>query len=71
MLSFDPTSTSGEAIASLFRAWCELRGDDPDGDINGGDLVDAVAQEFVALGLDVDGPAGQVDVPVGHAVTGD
>ncbi|MFI8265341.1 hypothetical protein [Streptomyces sp. NPDC085665] len=68
MLTFDPTTTSGEALADLFRAWCELRGDDPDGDVNGGDMVDAVADAFEALGLDVGGPASQVDMPAGQGV---
>ncbi|WP_329317231.1 hypothetical protein OG723_44480 (plasmid) [Streptomyces sp. NBC_01278] len=68
MLTFDPTTTSGEALADLFRAWCELRGDDPDGDVNGGDMVDAVADAFLALGLDIGGSASQVDMPAGHSV---
>lgn len=73
MLGFDPTTTSGKALTSLFRTWCALRGDDdPEGDINGGDLVEAVAEHFEALGLDVDGPASQVDAPAGRdAATGD
>ncbi|MFF4248976.1 hypothetical protein ACFYY2_31545 [Streptomyces sp. NPDC001822] len=72
MLGFDPTTTSGEELASLFRTWCALRGDDPEGDINGGDLVEAVGQHFEALGLDVGGPASQVDAPAGRdAATGD
>ncbi|MFB8026895.1 MULTISPECIES: hypothetical protein [unclassified Streptomyces] len=72
MLGFDPTTSSGKALVSLFRTWCALRGDDPEGGVNGGDLVEAVAERFEALGLDVGGPASQVDDPAGRdAATGD
>ncbi|MFE7759635.1 hypothetical protein [Streptomyces sp. NPDC057429] len=66
MLTFDPTTTSGTALASLFRVWCSLRGTDPQGEVNGGDLTQAVAEHFEALGLDVGGPASQVDAPAGR-----
>ncbi|MGW7196168.1 hypothetical protein [Streptomyces chryseus] len=68
MLTFDPTTTSGNALASLFRTWCELRGADPDGDVNGGDMVDELSTQFEALGLDVGGPVSQVAMPSGHQV---
>lgn len=69
MRTFDPTiSTSGRALADLFRTWCRLRGDDPDGEVNGGDLVTAVGEMFEGLGLDVGGPASQVEVAAGQHV---
>lgn len=68
MLKFDPTTTSGNALASLFRTWCELRGDDPEAEVDGGDLVTAVAEMFQDLDLDVGGPASQVDQAAGHSV---
>ncbi|MEU4266210.1 hypothetical protein ACYCCF_30150 [Streptomyces argenteolus] len=63
MLTFDPTTTSGSALASLFRVWCSLRGTDPEGEVDGADMTQAVAEHFEALGLDVGGPADQVDAP--------
>ncbi|MFD6967373.1 hypothetical protein [Streptomyces sp. NPDC059949] len=68
MLSFDPTTTSGEALANLFYTWCELRGSDPEAEVDGGDLVEAVKDMFTDLGLDVAGPDSQVDMPVDHKV---
>lgn len=63
MPRFDPSTTSGNALASLFRVWCPLRGDDPDGEVDGCDMTQAIAEHFEALGLDVGGPAAQVDGP--------
>ncbi|MGY4967085.1 hypothetical protein ACWDEE_40260, partial [Streptomyces sp. 900105245] len=63
MLAFDPSTTSGQALADLFRTWCELRGPDPDGEVSGGDLTEAVSAMFSGLGLDVGGPESQVDMP--------
>lgn len=57
-------TASDRALADLFRRWCALRGDDPDGDVNGGDLVEAVTEMFASLGLDVQGPSSQVDSPI-------
>ncbi|WP_197371132.1 hypothetical protein, partial [Streptomyces clavuligerus] len=64
MLTFDPSTAS----AKLFHTWCELRGPDPEGEVRGGDLVEAVAAMFGAIGLDVGGPESQVDVPADHRV---
>ncbi|MFE1289701.1 hypothetical protein [Streptomyces sp. NPDC058751] len=69
MRTFDPTiSTSGRALADLFRTWCHLRGDDTDGEVDGGDLVKAVGEMFEGLGLNTGGPASQVDVTAGQHV---
>ncbi|MBT1188676.1 hypothetical protein HET69_33020 [Streptomyces sp. CJ_13] len=68
MPSFDPTTTSGEALANLFYTWCELRGSDTEEEVDGGDLVEAVKDMFTALGLDIAGPDSQVDMPVDHNV---
>lgn len=69
MRTFDPIiSTSGRALADLFRTWCRLRGDDPEAEVDGGDLVTAVSEMFEGLGLDVGGPASQVDVTAGQHV---
>ena len=68
MLAFDPTTNSGHAFAVLFRRWCELRGDDPEGEVDGADMLEALAQQFDALGLDIGGPASQLDVPADHRV---
>jgi hypothetical protein len=59
--TFDPTTTSGAAVAGLFRTWCRLRGDDPEGEVDGGDFVTAASEMFTELGLNVGGPASQVD----------
>ncbi|MGQ4404388.1 hypothetical protein ACN6K4_006012 [Streptomyces hayashii] len=68
MPSFDPNTTSGEALANLFYTWCELRGPDPEAEVDGGDLAEAVAGMFTSLGLDVAGPDSQVDMPADHNV---
>jgi hypothetical protein len=61
MRTFDPTTTSGTALAELFRTWCQLRDNTPELGMDGGVLVGAVRETFETLGLDVDGPASQVD----------
>ncbi|MYX26819.1 hypothetical protein GTY75_09075 [Streptomyces sp. SID8381] len=66
--TFDPTTTSGHAIAELFRTWCRLRGEAPEAEVDGGDLVTAVGEMFESLGLDVGGPASQVDAMAGQHV---
>ncbi|MFG3132937.1 hypothetical protein ACGFZU_35215 [Streptomyces tendae] len=66
--TFDPTTTSGAAVAELFRTWCRLRGDDPEGEVSGADFVTAAGELFEDLGLDVGGPASQVDPAAGQHV---
>ncbi|MFD6335341.1 hypothetical protein ACFWGI_37970 [Streptomyces niveus] len=61
MPTFDPTTTSGVAVADLFRTWCALRGDMPGAQVDGIELAKAVGEMFQALGLDPVGPASQVD----------
>jgi hypothetical protein len=68
MRNFDPSTTSGDAIAGLFHTWCRLRGDDPEGEVDGGDFVTAASEMFADLGLDISGPASQVDPVVGQHV---
>ncbi|WP_435060500.1 hypothetical protein [Streptomyces sp. bgisy060] len=68
MLAFDPSTTSGEALANLFRTWCRLRGPDPEGAVSGAGLAEAVEGMFNALGLDLGGPEAQVDKPADHSV---
>ncbi|MEU5958275.1 hypothetical protein [Streptomyces sp. NPDC047525] len=68
MLTFDPTTTSGAALADLFRTWCKLRGDDPEGEVAGCDMMNALQATFKDLGLDVGGPVTQLEVPAGHRV---
>ncbi|MFD3967482.1 hypothetical protein ACFWRG_34565 [Micromonospora tulbaghiae] len=68
MLTFDPSTTSGKALADLFRTWCKLRGTDSEGEVSGAALVEAVEDMFGALGLDVGGPKVQVDMPSDHSV---
>ncbi|MFF9192593.1 hypothetical protein [Streptomyces rochei] len=66
--TFDPTTTSGAAVAELFRTWCRLRGDDPEGEVSGADFVTAAGELFEHLGLDVGGPASQVAPAAGQHV---
>lgn len=61
MLTFDPTTTSGNAIADLFRTWCRLRGEKPEKEVDRIELTTVVSEMFQDLGLDVAGPASQVD----------
>ncbi|MFF4276199.1 hypothetical protein [Streptomyces sp. NPDC001536] len=68
MLNFDLTTTSGRAIAELFRTWCSMGGNDPDSPVDGGDWMTAVNQWFESLGLDVHGSASQVDETAGQHV---
>ncbi|WP_209446238.1 hypothetical protein [Streptomyces sp. MZ04] len=68
MLTFDPTTTSGVALAGLFRTWCRLRGDDTEGEVSRGDMMSALGATFQNLGLVVGGPATQLDVPADHQV---
>ncbi|WP_405759613.1 hypothetical protein [Streptomyces sp. NBC_00073] len=70
MLHFDPTTTSGSAVASLFRAWCSLRDAGPARRPDAAELADAVGEMFACLGLDPSGPPAQVDPPgAGEAFT--
>lgn len=69
MLRFDPTTTSGSAVAALFRTWCSMRDADSTGGLGGSPLAEAVEEAFVDLGLDLAAPASQVDVPVGQVFT--
>ncbi|MEY9840630.1 hypothetical protein [Streptacidiphilus sp. EB103A] len=59
-LKFDTTTSSGQAVAELFVYWCELRGEDPEGEVDGGFIVHALSQAFEALGLDIGGPPSQL-----------
>ncbi|MFI6688435.1 hypothetical protein [Streptomyces sp. NPDC050485] len=63
MLHFDPTTTSGSAVASLFRAWCSLRDAGPGRQPNVTELAGAVEEMFACLSLDPSGPPAQVDPP--------
>lgn len=67
MLTFDPTTTSGAALANLFRRYCELRGPNPEGEVSGGDMLQALTVAFEDIGLDVHGDGTQLDVPAGHS----
>lgn len=59
---FPPLATaSGNAVADLFRTWCRLRGDKPEGEVDRIELTTVVSEMFQDLGLDVAGPASQVD----------
>ncbi|MCX4681651.1 hypothetical protein OG413_41355 [Streptomyces sp. NBC_01433] len=58
-LKYDPTTTEGEAIASLFRGCKNI--EDSDGSWNGGDIVEWLSNWFADLGIDPDGPSYQVD----------
>lgn len=68
MRTFDPTTTSGNAVADLFRTWCRLRGDKPGADVDRIELTTSVGEMFQDLGLDVAGPASQVDQTAGQHV---
>ncbi|MEU7072870.1 hypothetical protein AB0B30_27445 [Streptomyces narbonensis] len=63
MLHFDPATTSGSAVASLFRVWCSLRDADPGRRPAAAELAGAVEEMFADLGLDLDGPPAQVQPP--------
>lgn len=67
MLTFDPTTTSGGVLADLFRRYCELRGPNPEGEVSGGDMLQALTAAFEDIGLDVHGDGTQLDVPTGHS----
>jgi hypothetical protein len=59
VITFDPTAVEGQAIADLFRACKAI--EDSTGGWNGGDDVEAACDTFQLLGIDVNGPAEQVD----------
>ncbi|WP_327740549.1 hypothetical protein OG749_46815 (plasmid) [Streptomyces nojiriensis] len=63
MLHFDPNTTNGSAVASLFRAWCSLRDAGPACKPAAAELADAVEEMFTCLGLDPSGSPAQVDPP--------
>ncbi|GGR81748.1 hypothetical protein GCM10010269_21200 [Streptomyces humidus] len=63
MLHFDPATTSGSAVASLFRVWCSLRETGPGHRPEAAELASAVEEMFAGLGLDPDGPPAQVEPP--------
>ncbi|MFD8882076.1 hypothetical protein ACFV0H_06075 [Streptomyces erythrochromogenes] len=63
MLHFDPATTSGSAVASLFRVWCSLRDAGPVRQPEAAELADAVEEMFAGLGLDPAGPPAQVEPP--------
>ncbi|MGD1220616.1 hypothetical protein AB9Q10_19550 [Streptomyces krungchingensis] len=63
MLRFDPATTSGSAVASLFRVWCSLRDAGPGRRPEAVELADAVEEMFVSLGVDPAGPPAQVELP--------
>ncbi|MBK3627520.1 hypothetical protein JHN59_22280 [Streptomyces sp. MBT49] len=61
MLHFDPATTSGSAVASLFRVWWSLRETGPGHRPEAAELAGAVEEMFA--GLDPDGPPAQVEPP--------
>lgn len=63
MLRFDPATTSGSAVASLFRTWCSLRDAGPGRWPEAAELADAVQEMFVGLVLDSAGPPAQDELP--------
>ncbi|MBT1189998.1 hypothetical protein HET69_40000 [Streptomyces sp. CJ_13] len=63
MLHFDPTTTSGSAVASLFRVWCSLRDAGPGCRPEAAELAGAVEEMFADLGLDPAGPPAQAELP--------
>lgn len=69
MLRFDPTTTSGSAVATLFRTWCSMRNADSTSGLEGSPLTETLKEAFVDLGLDLVGPASQVDAPGGRVFT--
>ena len=50
MLHFDPATTSGSAVASLFRVWCSLRDAGCGHRPNAAELASAVEEMFAGLG---------------------
>ncbi len=54
MLRLDPATTSGSAVAFLFRTWCFLRDAGPGRRPEAAELADAVEDMAVGLGLDPD-----------------
>ncbi len=69
MLRFDPTTTSGSAVATLFRTWCSMRNAELTSGLEGPSLTETLKEAFVDLGLDLAGPASQVDAPGGQVFT--
>jgi hypothetical protein len=53
--AFDTTTTTGDFVATL--------------EVNGGCMVEAIAGQFEALGLDIGGPVSQLDAPIPPADT--
>ncbi|MET9103793.1 hypothetical protein [Streptomyces antibioticus] len=62
MLRLDPATTSGSAVAFLFRTWCFLRDAGPGRRPEAAELADAVEDMAVGLGLDPAGPPAQVEL---------
>ncbi|ODA71687.1 hypothetical protein [Streptomyces sp. AVP053U2] len=56
MLRFAPATTSGSAVAFLFRTWRFLRDAGPGRRPEAAELADAVEDMAVGLGLDPAGP---------------
>ncbi|MFE3166688.1 hypothetical protein [Streptomyces sp. NPDC059224] len=56
MLRLDPATTSGSAVAFLFRTWCFLRDAGPGRRPEAAELAYAVEDMAVGLGLDPPGP---------------
>ncbi|GLX22578.1 hypothetical protein Slala02_58810 [Streptomyces lavendulae subsp. lavendulae] len=50
-------------MATLFRVWCSLRDTGPGRRPEAAELAGAVEEMFAGLGLDLDGPAAQVEPP--------
>ncbi|MEU2086895.1 hypothetical protein ABZ569_34140 [Streptomyces albus] len=62
LLRFDPKNREGKVLADLFRACKEI--EENYGDWNGSEIVDCLTEVFDRLGLDVNGPADQVEADV-------
>ena len=62
MLRLDPATTSGSAVAFLFRTWCFLRGAGPGRRPEAAELAYAVEDMAVGHGLDPAGPPAQVEL---------
>ncbi|MFD7866984.1 hypothetical protein [Streptomyces sp. NPDC059783] len=68
-LNYDPKTPEGQAISRLFRA-CKSN-EDSDGSWNGGDIVTAVGDFFISLGIDINLGTYQVDAVPPQAVSPD
>ncbi|MFK0119374.1 hypothetical protein [Streptomyces sp. NPDC090994] len=63
MLRFDPTTTSGSAVVSLFRVWCSLRDAGPGRRPEPAEPTGALEEMFAGLGPGPAGPPAQVEPP--------